>query len=243
MPIEKSQTGSGITKQPSVKISAPHGEQEIEAFSSMIDELGTTLAGKLESIEQAAGTVLDEAGLPTAFGVYLRDVGGRWASSGGRKLVKTQEVKYARGVWSVAEASGFQRDSKEGYTARAIDHIGQIREALAAGDTERGALESMQLGGLLAEARMKGRWEPTTLGGQRFNERMEDAREKAAKSKKEAAEARQAAWQEKAEEIWAKNPDLSKNAVAILIADDPELIKKHKRAAPGTIRKKITKPR
>ena len=165
-------------------------------------------------------------------------------------------VQEAHLVLAEADDGPYQTDSLEDYAERIVTYHRCASAELGKGNHDRAMWYALKLGCLYISASMKENWEPDALRGRQARERLAaNSREQNARVQKEALR-RESEWQQRADEVWEKRPDLKKSAVADIVLKKIELaIKEDEAKNPnrtsdirkliaehGTVRKKIKKP-
>jgi hypothetical protein len=163
MPIKKIKRGSGVTKrkyeQITVDFRGPNNPKVVEAFRDAVLRNPRSLGDRLAEYGRISVAVLSNAHLPTRPGLYRVDAKGKkW------KPVKKQATH--KGVRPIADALGFAIDSREGFAARVLDTVDEVRQYVAAGNIEDACINCIRLGSLLMAAELKdGRADGPARGG------------------------------------------------------------------------------
>jgi hypothetical protein len=192
MPVRRLIIGTGITKQEVISIS-PKSDEDRELLEQMHRESirrGTDPELTLAETEAQAMATLRAANLP-ARGMYDRNADGTWRKVSADELWADGDKDPEPGVLlvngsryrdpvRVVEEAGFSFDSLEGYAVRFIGLIDSVRYLLdQARDpkysienrgrcADRAVLKAMQLGALVEQAKIKGKWEAHALQGLKF---------------------------------------------------------------------------
>lgn len=216
-------------------------------LAAAVPEIGPS--AWMQRTEALAAEVLQEAGLPSAYGPYFLAPTGEWIElpPNSRELGYSGVLDVLPAKWrefpkvqmcSIAE---LVRDRPLEAVDHAVEVIVCAHHARAA-MTESNAARAFEWGARLGAADWKLRMElagwplASELGGKQIKNVRSGGAKEAIRRKEEAKE-RSTLAQRAAEEIWRRRPDLDNHAVAIQVArENPSL------GSANTIRRKIRRP-
>jgi hypothetical protein len=175
----------------------------------------------------------DGADMQPAFEAFARRWNAALAEGGGQFGAVIHEQEQAcRRILDGAAPPPFKTDSIEWWALRILRAIEATRSHIARGDADEAARMALDVGRLITEVKIKGSWERHALRGEKNASTLRTLTCRANKIRQEEATPRLETWQAMADQAWAANRHLSKNAVAKHIAFKVG-------GNPDTIRRKI----
>jgi hypothetical protein len=165
-------------------------------------------------------TVVDGVDMAPAFGEFALNWNAARAEGGGDFGAEVLYVEQScRRVQDGAGPGPIERDSPEDYAERILFTIRQTKAFINRDEAERAARSALDLGKLITEANLKGRWEKPALFGATNLSALKTGGAAENLEKKRKAQRQHAKWQAEADQILAKNPHFSKSRVAKILAD------------------------
>lgn len=214
--IRRGTTGSGITEKSVISFNDEADKSDPE-IAALIGE--GTLDGLLASVERECFAIMESEGLPTYHGCYLFDGKGAWRPPsppfGGAGI--------ANEIWPIARARGHAPDSRVGYASRMLGDVVWLRRAREAGDHDRAALFHGYLMAKRAEQRIKVHQEPTWETGRKQRQYLGELRDRKNQERHDLREQEWLRWNDKAAEIWSRNPTWTTANVARQVKHDLNL--------------------
>jgi hypothetical protein len=159
-----------------------------------------------------------------------------WGSC--RKIV--EEAKAALAAEREGKPDGYQlkpREDEGWYLHQIVVHGRAAQRHIADGKADWAAYEAARFGELVGELRLKSLREKTFLAGWTITKAGADNLDNYNANRQRQEEIELVDWRRKAEALWRKHPDMSKNAVARLLKKDLRLDQKVR-----TIANKLKKP-
>lgn len=127
----------------------------------------------------------------------------------------------------------YKPDSDADFAQRILHSYEIAKAAIERDDADAAARFAYDVGVLATQAKMKWNWERHALRGKKQLEALRKGTRTLNETRTDRAKERHAEWQEQAQEIWTRNPHLSKSDVAKKIAETYG-------GDWGTIRRKIS---
>lgn len=160
MPVEKSSKGTGLTQTDHYQWGTGDWEDpEAKRLTRL-----NTLEGRLQDIEAACAAILRAAELPSAIGWYTYTAAGDWRPMG----VGPPDEPAAGFTSSIERIATLRRhkwDGPEGFAARMMDDLRDIRNHQAEGNSDDVALSAFFLGVKWAASGIKSRHSEKTRTG------------------------------------------------------------------------------
>jgi len=171
--------------------------------------------------------------IPPAFDAFARQWNEAVAKAGSPFGATVLNVEQAcRRILADAGNGRFVADSSEDYARRTLRAIDSTKASIACGDADMAARMAVDVGRLITEADIKGRWEGHALRGEKNRATLLSAGQRANNLRQDEAKSRREGWQAMADRIWATNQHLRKADVGKRIAGKIG-------GNPDTIRRKI----
>jgi hypothetical protein len=209
MPVTKEEIVIGLTKWCSTNISAPYGEEEIQAMGHMAEDFNNnTFEKNIALWEDLCQNELAKALLPPwgtsvrvrADGTWTTDLpeNGVWGLQPGEEIasgwfVAARHHTVASPVWFALEI---------------LDAIDVVRRAIARQDATEAARAALYLGELKTFAKLKFAWESLALYGKARKESLHTGNIKSKKTRGDQKEKNQGYARNYADQIWESNPDI-----------------------------------
>jgi hypothetical protein len=170
MPITYSEIGTGITKRPVTTITNPLTAEDCEELRRRQPASSCKLDFDYDIawVEAKAQQILRAKSVPLPVSKQIQVLpDGSWCEVDADVLEKAPSPGDYY-TWSMNFAiDRYGIDSPQGYAARLLFFIEQVRRAQARQDMERGFTAALMIGALYTEAHMKELWEDAALSGEK----------------------------------------------------------------------------
>lgn len=244
MALKRERRGSGITVREELVMQLPSEAATFEEdYKDYLEQTQDKIsfAGWVKPLQEKARELLLNAGMPAEYGKYYYRVDGDWRPADSSEEKETPSGWERGGLLKLARAFGYDDSSEIDYAARTME-LSYIVECMITGqNSSQAAKFAVQLGELVAEARIKFEWESDALRGRQSRESYGAAVRRSNRERREAAIARYQEWQQIADRIWRGNPSLSKSRAAESVRRKLESQDLSVVPSVNTIRKHIVK--
>jgi hypothetical protein len=265
MPVTHRKIGTGMTERISTSISGPPwGDEEMRAIQRMVEAQISisTFEGRAARVERWCQQVLVAENLPPWDTVVRVHADGRrwtddlpahvrqWVLTGGVPIpddVRRYLQALDSGGEHINTGKGlaytlYPEHSEVWFVCEILTTIDFARQVRADHAEESMLCKVLDLGGLIATAALKFRWEPDALLGKRFRERRPEGNQNSAVTRGAVKDDRQRKVREAADAFWKQDLTLTNKDVISMLRRDKKFDELLREVGDDSLRKDLRKP-